>query len=121
MQVDGCGSSKEGETNQVLVIGATNRPFDLDEAALRRLTKRIYIELPDAEARLGAIFKMLDSVSYKISKSDLNKLKQYTEGYSFADINANVKDAAMGPIRDIQGNPEKIMKMDKSQLRPINF
>ena len=53
VQVDGCGAnSKQGS---VLIIGATNRPFDLDEAALRRLTKRVYIDLPDLEARLGAI------------------------------------------------------------------
>jgi len=43
VQIDGVGSSDQ----QVLVIAATNRPFDLDEAALRRLTKRIYIPLPD--------------------------------------------------------------------------
>ena len=50
VQNDGVNSGQQG---RLLVIGATNRPFDLDEAALRRLTKRIYIGLPDLEARKG--------------------------------------------------------------------
>lgn len=65
VQVDGCGAATEGEN--VLIIGATNRPFDLDEAALRRLTKRIYIELPDGDARMGAIFKLIKQVQHKLS------------------------------------------------------
>ena len=50
IQIDGVGSHAKCN---MLVIGATNRPFDLDEAALRRLTKRIYIGLPDISARKG--------------------------------------------------------------------
>ena len=40
-----------------------------------------------------------------------------TKGYSFADINAVVKDAAMGPIRDLKS----IIDMDKNSLRPVNI
>ena len=51
VQLDGVGSSN----GRILVMGATNRPFDLDEAALRRLTKRVYIGLPETEAREAII------------------------------------------------------------------
>lgn len=123
VQVDGCGSMQDenGQKPQVLVIGATNRPFDLDEAALRRLTKRIYIELPDEQARIGAIMKLLKTVKYKISTKDEQKLIQATVGYSFADLNAIVKDAAMGPIRDVKCDAQQILTLDKNELRPINY
>lgn len=51
IQLDGVGST----STRVLIIAATNRPFDLDEAALRRMPKRIYIGLPDAESRIALI------------------------------------------------------------------
>ena len=72
VQVDGVGSTGPGGVvPQVLVIGATNRPFDLDEAALRRLTKRIYIELPDQDARIGAMLKLIKDINFKLSKSEI--------------------------------------------------
>ena len=65
VQLDGVGSSQ----GRILVIGATNRPFDLDEAALRRMTKRIYIGLPDLPAREAQLTKMIQSIKNNISAS----------------------------------------------------
>lgn len=101
VQVDGVGVGTKDKPNpQVLVIGATNRPMDLDEAALRRLTKRIYITLPDEVARKGAILKLLKEVNFKLTKQEMHSIIGMTASYSFADLNAVIKDSAMGPIRD---------------------
>ena len=90
-----------------MVIGATNRPFDLDEAALRRLTKRIYIGLPDEEARLALIMKLIKQVDCGLGKSDFSRIVEMTNGYSSADLNSLCKEAAMEPIREI--TPQKLM------------
>lgn len=84
------------------MIGATNRPFDLDEAALRRLTKRIYIGLPDKEARKGQITKLLKTVSHKINKAQMETIVELTQGYSSADLTALVKEVAMHPVRELE-------------------
>lgn len=61
VQVDGAGSSEGGGAVQdrVLVMGATNIPWELDEAVLRRLVKRVYVPLPDAVARAALINHLL--------------------------------------------------------------
>lgn len=97
IQLDGVGSGR----GRILVIGATNRPFDLDEAALRRMTRRIFIGLPDREAREGQIKKMLKTVSFKISDTDMKRILDLSKGYSSADLAAIVKDAAMASLRDL--------------------
>ena len=114
IQLDGVGSSN----TRILVIGATNRPFDLDEAALRRLTKRIYIGLPDGEARLGLIKRLMKQVDCGLSSSDFNTIMLWTEGYSSADLNSICKEAAMEPVREIP--PNKIMQIQSAnQVRKV--
>ena len=114
IQLDGVGSS----STRILVIAATNRPYDLDEAALRRLTKRIYIGLPDAEARAGLIRKLMKQVDCNLSTYEFNEVVQWTEGYSSADLNSLCKEAAMEPIREIP--PSKIMELrSASNVRKV--
>ena len=55
VQFDGVNGATQAADKNLLVLAATNRPYDLDEAALRRLTRRIYIPLPDDEARKAII------------------------------------------------------------------
>lgn len=53
-------------TSQVLILAATNRPFDLDTAALRRLPLKVLIGMPDFEARRAMIAQSIKDVSTKI-------------------------------------------------------
>lgn len=59
VQVDGVSSSSQ----QILVLAATNRPFDLDTAALRRMPIKILIGMPDLVARTCMIEAYLKDVN----------------------------------------------------------
>jgi len=75
IQFDGVSSSSE---DKIFVMGATNRPQDIDEAARRRFVKRIYIPLPNAEARESLIRNLL-----KKEKKSRNNSKRFSENYNF--------------------------------------
>ena len=81
-----------------MVLAATNRPWDLDEALRRRLEKRIYIPLPSGVGR-----KELFKINLKDIKMDDNIdwdiLVGKCEGYSGADISNVCREAAMMPLR----------------------
>jgi spastin len=82
-------------------LAATNRPQDLDEAALRRLTRRIYIPLPDGEAREAIIQHKISKVNHDIDETSLQNIVAMTNGYSCADMQALIKEAAMQPVREL--------------------
>lgn len=94
VQLDGVSSA--GENKTILVIGATNRPQDLDEAARRRFVKRLYIPLPDAETRRSLLTILLKKNENTLTTEDIDALTQRSEGYSCADIHNLVSRSGDG-------------------------
>jgi SpoVK/Ycf46/Vps4 family AAA+-type ATPase len=72
-------------SSDVVVIGTTNRPFDLDDAMIRRLPCRILFELPDEHAR-EAILRMLLNDEPLAEDVDLRTLARRTEKFSGSDL-----------------------------------
>ena len=81
-----------------MVLAATNRPFDLDEALRRRLEKRIYIPLPNELGR-SELFKINIRGVTASEDVDWDILVKKTKGYSGADIANVCREAAMMPMR----------------------
>lgn len=98
VQMNGVGN----DSNGVLVLGATNIPWQLDSAIRRRFERRIYIALPDPEARLEMFKLNIADTPCCLTSQDYHTLANITEGYSGHDISVVVKDALMQPIRKIQ-------------------
>jgi vacuolar protein-sorting-associated protein 4 len=98
VQMQGVGKDDEG----ILVLGATNIPWDLDPAVRRRFQKKIYISLPDEPARL-AMFKLnIGDTPNNLVEDDYKELARMTDGYSGSDIATLTQDAIFEPIRKCQ-------------------
>ncbi|KAM5165432.1 spastin isoform 2-T2 [Mantella aurantiaca] len=110
---------QSGGDDRVLVMGATNRPQELDEAVLRRFTKRVYVSLPNEETRLLLLKNLLSKQGNPLTQKELAQLARQTEGYSGSDITALAKDAALGPIRELK--PEQVKNMSASEMRNIKY
>lgn len=115
VQMDGAGTAKE---DRVLVVGATNRPGELDEAARRRLVKRLYIPLPDMEARCSMVTRLMTKQSHSLCDSDVKSIGELSKGYSGSDMYALCAEAALGPVREIG---DRIRDVDVNNVRPVNM
>ncbi|KAL3618042.1 hypothetical protein CASFOL_038363 [Castilleja foliolosa] len=90
-------TSKESE--RVLVLGATNRPFDIDDAVIRRMPRRVYVGLPDLENR-SKILKVHLAKEELEPGFSLKQLAAVTEGYSGSDLKNLCLAAAYKPVQD---------------------
>lgn len=110
---------QSGVDERVLVMGATNRPQELDEAVLRRFAKRVYVALPTEETRLTLLKNLLGKHGHPLTQKELSQLARMTEGYSGSDLTSLAKDAALGPIRELR--PEQVRNMAASEVRSVRF
>jgi katanin p60 ATPase-containing subunit A1 len=97
----------------VMVLGATNFPWQLDEAMRRRLEKRVYIELPRTDDRLAQLKLHLNGVKLA-DDVDLTSFANATAGYSGADLAIICRDASFAPMR------RRIRGLKQEEIRALN-
>ncbi|KAI5961860.1 uncharacterized protein KGF55_003831 [Candida pseudojiufengensis] len=112
------GRESNEDVSRVLILGATNLPWSIDEAARRRFVRRQYIPLPEDEARKSQIIKLLKYQKHTLSNEDYENLIKLTEGFSGSDMTALAKDSAMGPLRSLG---DKLLSTPTDQIRPISL
>eukprot|EP00048_Salpingoeca_helianthica_P008587 m.124273 g.124273 ORF g.124273 m.124273 type:complete len:590 (+) comp14646_c0_seq4:136-1905(+) len=119
IQMDGLAKSDD----LVFVLGASNLPWELDPAMLRRLEKRILVDLPTLEAREAMFRSHLPPVAPNpsgidiVSNIDYPLCAEATEGYSGSDIKLVCKEAAMRVLRRVFDRLENASGELKEQVR----
>ncbi|KAF8557235.1 AAA-domain-containing protein [Imleria badia] len=97
-EMDGL-KSQSGVEERVVVIGATNRPFDLDDAVLRRLPRRLLVDLPGEKEREG-ILRILLRDETLASDVDVKALARQTESFSGSDLKHLCVSAALDAVKE---------------------
>jgi vacuolar protein-sorting-associated protein 4 len=98
VQMQGVGKDNGG----ILVLGATNTPWNIDAAVRRRFEKRVYIPLPDESARMALVTSSLRKAVHNLTQADVRTLADRTRGFSGSDISVLVRDALYEPVRIAQ-------------------
>lgn len=113
------------ENQRILILGATNRPFDLDDAVIRRLPRRIYVDLPDAANRLK-ILKIILARENLESEFPYENLANATDGYSGSDLKNLCIAAAYRPVQEILEEEKELESVGSRKdgipvLRPLTL
>ncbi|XP_059625690.1 uncharacterized protein LOC132268846 [Cornus florida] len=106
------------DKERVLVLAATNRPFDLDEAVIRRLPRRLMVNLPDAPNR-EKILRVILAKEELAPDVNLDAVANMTDGYSGSDLKNLCVTAAHCPIREILEKEKKEKALALAEDRPL--
>ncbi|KAJ8263191.1 hypothetical protein COCON_G00156480 [Conger conger] len=120
-----------GEDSQVMVMGATNRPQDVDPAIMRRMPTTFHVRLPIQKQRQD-ILKLILAGENLSNAINLKEIAEKTEGYSGSDLRELCRDAAMYRVRDyvrkqqmkqiaqqLQESDDDERPVDEDRLRPV--
>ncbi|KAK3287765.1 hypothetical protein CYMTET_4719 [Cymbomonas tetramitiformis] len=124
------------ESARVMVLAATNRPWEVDEAILRRLPRSFEVPLPDLQQRQNILHVLLKEEHLdaammdkgKVGGANVEDLARRTSGYSGSDLQELCKQAAYRPIRDLldserQNGTVELLAAEEDeapqQLRPL--
>lgn len=112
------------------MIASTNRPFDLDEAVLRRLPRRIMVDLPDHNTR-KEILQVTLANNRVDSDVDFDKLADRLEGYTGSDIKEVCREAVVRISHELAKSIEQGRSSDegginflmdsKTYIRPVSM
>lgn len=121
---DGLTSSDaSGKPAQIVVLGATNRIHDIDEAILRRMPKKFPVSLPRREQRRRILEIVLEGTRTDPDEFDIDYVAKLTAGMSGSDIKEACRDAAMAPVREYmrehRGQGRHMGPVDPNQFRGI--
>ncbi len=111
------GISDKGKNLHMYVIGATNKPWSLDQPFIRRFPKRILVPLPDTEARM-AQFRLYTAPLTLADDVDLSTLSKLSEGYSGSDIKDICQGVQLRVVRELFKSGNALDK--ETTTRPIN-
>ncbi|OLY84492.1 ATPase family AAA domain-containing protein 1-A [Smittium mucronatum] len=100
---DGLTTSSNSQGDSIVVIGATNRPNDIDLAIMRRMPKRFYLK-PPSQAQRVEIFKLILSSSKLEPGFDFELLANKAANLSGSDIKELCRNAAMNPVYEYMRN-----------------
>ncbi len=114
-QIDGFS----GRNQNLLLLGATNRPWDIDSAAMRsgRFSQKIYLPLPDAAARKFMLEKNMKGVPTE-KDFDIDKVVGLTEGYSGADLEVVCERAKEEPLLQAIAT-DMVVKMSNADFERV--
>jgi vacuolar protein-sorting-associated protein 4 len=115
IEMDGM-KSKKGD--HIVVLGATNRPWDLDAAFRRRFERRILVPIPEFEARVR-IFEIHTKGIDLAPDVDFNILGEKTDEYAGSDIALICREASLQPIREMDASGA--IRDKEVMARPVNL
>jgi SpoVK/Ycf46/Vps4 family AAA+-type ATPase len=110
------GLNDKGKNLHLYVIGATNKPWTLDPPFLRRFSKRIFVPLPDNEARM-AQFRMYTAPLTLSEDVGLELLAKLSDGYSGSDIRDICQSVQLRVVRELFQSGRALDK--ETTTRPI--